>query len=1204
MTEPRDAAKVQDALYRIAELAGAAQDMQEFYRKVHSIVGELMYADNFFISLYDEERQLINFPYYIDEIDDDIPDPNVWDAFGEGNARGFNAYVLRTGKPQFIPHERLLELIEQGEVELLGVMTEHSSWIGAPLLAEGKAVGVLVVQSYTREHQYTEDDLDLLAFVAQHVGAALSRARAIEETRQRNAELALINSVQSALAGELELQAIYDVVGDKIQEVFDAQVVDIGIYDEASGLFHFPYTIELGVRYPDEPLGLIGFRKYVMETGEPLLIAEDNAAMAVRYGNPLVLTGKPPKSALFVPLTAGGKATGVISLQNVDREHAFADTDQRLLVTLAGSLSVALDNARLVHETRQRNAELALINSVQQAIAGELDPQAIYEIVGERIRDVFDAQSAGIAMVDEATGQLVFMYAIEHGERLEIDPMPVIGFRKHVLETRKPLMINENVVEAAEQYGNPLVLAGHTPKSAVFVPLVAGGKPTGVISLQNIDREHAFSDSDLRLLVTLAGSLSVALDNARLVHETRQRNAELALINSVQQAIAGELDPQAIYDIVGDRIRDVFDAQTVIISMLDETTGQIASPYMIERGERLEMVPSQVGFSKHVLETREPLMINEDVAGESARKGIEVQITGEAPKSVLFVPLFAGGRATGVISLQNVDREHAFTETDERLLVTLAGSLSVALDNARLIHETRQRNAELALINSVQESIAGELDQQAIYDLVGDRVQEVFDAQVVVISMIDEASGLLVSPYVIERGKRLEIEPMPVMGFREHVLESREPLMINDEWTSAADRHGNPPVLVGEVPQSGLFVPLFAGGRATGVISLQNVDREHAFSDADERLLVTFAGSLSVALENARLVHETRQRNAELALINGVQQAIAGELEPQAIYDIVGDKIQQVFDAQVVDIAVYDEPSGLLHFPYVFERGERLGDDPIEMTPFRQFVLDREEPLLVNENIVGFAEEHGVQTIGEAARSALWVPVALGSSGRGWISLQNLDREHAFTDSDVQLLGTLAGSLGVALENARLLHETRQRNAELALINSVQAAIAGELDSQAIYDIVGDKIQEVFDAQVVDIGLYDEASGLIDFPYTIERGVRIEEESGAVPLTPFRSRVLESKEPIVVNDNMLAFVEEWGIETIGEPSRSALWVPLAAGSGGRGWISLQNLDREHAFSDSDIQLLSTLAGGLGVALDNARLVHETRQRNAELGADQ
>ena len=108
-----------------------------------------------------------------------------------------------------------------------------------------------------------------------------------------------------------------------------------------------------------------------------------------------------PKSVLFVPLVTGGKATGVISLQNIDREHAFSESDQQLLETLAGSLSVALENARLVHETRQRNAELALISGVQEAIAGELDPQAIYDAVGERIRDVFDAQVLGISMLDD-----------------------------------------------------------------------------------------------------------------------------------------------------------------------------------------------------------------------------------------------------------------------------------------------------------------------------------------------------------------------------------------------------------------------------------------------------------------------------------------------------------------------------------------------------------------------------------------------------------------------------------------------------------------------------------------------------------------------------------------------------------------------------------------------------------------------------------
>ena len=103
--ERRRAADVQSALYRIAELASAAQDMQEFYRAVHAVVGELMTADNFFIALYDDARKLINWPYWADELDKDWPAPNEWVEFGKREARGTTAYVLRTGEPQLLTAE-------------------------------------------------------------------------------------------------------------------------------------------------------------------------------------------------------------------------------------------------------------------------------------------------------------------------------------------------------------------------------------------------------------------------------------------------------------------------------------------------------------------------------------------------------------------------------------------------------------------------------------------------------------------------------------------------------------------------------------------------------------------------------------------------------------------------------------------------------------------------------------------------------------------------------------------------------------------------------------------------------------------------------------------------------------------------------------------------------------------------------------------
>src|SRR5512147_762093 len=116
-------------------------------------------------------------------------------------------------------------------------------------------------------------------------------------------------------------------------------------------------------------------------------------------------------------------------------------------------------------------------------------------------------------------------------------------------------------------------------KSAVFVPLVVGDQARGLIALTNLEREHAFSDSDVRLLQTLANSMSVALENARLfdetqrlLKETEQRAQELAIINSVQEGLASKLDMQEIYNLVGNKICELFPLQTCFIMIYDSAT--------------------------------------------------------------------------------------------------------------------------------------------------------------------------------------------------------------------------------------------------------------------------------------------------------------------------------------------------------------------------------------------------------------------------------------------------------------------------------------------------------------------------------------------------------------------------------------------------------------------------------------------------------
>ena len=182
--------------------------------------------------------------------------------------------------------------------------------------------------------------------------------------------------------------------------------------------------------------------------------------------------------------------------------------------------------------------------------------------------------------------------------------------------TKQKILINDNVEEAFKEFGLKVVQGTEMPKSLLYVPLVVGNKVTSYVSLQNVDKNHAFNDADVRLLETLANSMSVALENARLfdettrlLKETEQRTAELAVINSVQEGLAKELDIQGIYDLVGERIRNLFDAQAVIIRTFDHSKGNEHLRFAIEKGERIYSEPRPFMWAnKQLIASKESLL--------------------------------------------------------------------------------------------------------------------------------------------------------------------------------------------------------------------------------------------------------------------------------------------------------------------------------------------------------------------------------------------------------------------------------------------------------------------------------------------------------------------------------------------------------------------------------------------------------------------
>ena len=700
----RDRAKLQDALYRIAETASAASDMGEFYVAVHKIVGDLTYANNFYIALYDADAGRLNYPYYRDEVDLDVPDPELWEPMGTGEARGATAYVLRTGTTQYMPASRHWELVEQGEIETLGVVGED--WLGVPLNVDGQTIGVLVVQTYEAGQNYTPQDIDLLNYVGQHIASALSRARAIAETKrllaqsnQRAAELSIINSVQSGLAQHLDSQAMYDLVGDKIQEIFDAQVVDIGLIDDAAGTMEFPYTIERGVRFPNETMPLIGFRRHVVETGEMLYIPENATKLATEYGQPGAIQGEAAKSVVFAPLLVGSEVRGVISLQNLDREHAFSDSDLRLLTTLAASLSVALENVRLVEEMRQRVIELGTVNSVSQALSAQLDIDALIELVGEKIRETFGADIIYVAVHDPDSGLIRFPYYYENGVR-EQEPIEYgQGYTSRILITREPVLVNSE----EERDSIEVQMIGTLVKSYLGVPILVGEEAIGVVAVEATNDEGRFDEADLRLLSTIAAGVGAAIQNARLYSETRRRAHEMSALADVGRNISATLDIDVVLTEIAERARDLLDANAGAIYMADGDDKQFRATVAV--GEfaadlKKDSVTPGVGIIGSLIEAGRAEAVN-DVAGDP--RGVHIEGTSEeSEERLLGAPLFSGEEIIGMMAVWRFGKSARFGQENLDFLVGLSQQAAVAIQNARLFALAQEARAAAEQANEAK----------------------------------------------------------------------------------------------------------------------------------------------------------------------------------------------------------------------------------------------------------------------------------------------------------------------------------------------------------------------------------------------------------------------------------------------------------------------------------------------------------------------
>lgn len=176
---------LQQALFEISELAANLEgDMDGFYSSLHDILARLISAPNCFITTISDDRGRLEFPYFCD-VEEDAASPRPMGL-------GLSEFVIRTGQAQLINPPRILELAEEGEIDVTvaqNMLNKANSWLGSPLVVDGEVSGVIAVQTYGKHSNYTNRDLELLRFVSHHIAVAMQRKRSTDEIQAYNVQL-------------------------------------------------------------------------------------------------------------------------------------------------------------------------------------------------------------------------------------------------------------------------------------------------------------------------------------------------------------------------------------------------------------------------------------------------------------------------------------------------------------------------------------------------------------------------------------------------------------------------------------------------------------------------------------------------------------------------------------------------------------------------------------------------------------------------------------------------------------------------------------------------------------------------------------------------------------------------------------------------------------------------------------------------------
>ena len=527
------------ALNALASHAATVNDLQSFYATIYEHVRNVVGDHGFVIALYEQKTNSISIPFLYED-----GRLSTIEAFPLGE--GLTSILIRTREPLMLVDDTTNRALAMG-AKISGKPAR--SWLGVPLLAQGEAIGALIIQDLEDEHSFDEDDLRFMISVANQVSGAIYNVRILEESQQTALQFETAAEIARDISSSLNLDELLEKAVNLIRLRFNFYHASVFLKDptgeyvvvrEATGdagaqLKRSGFKLGIGSK------SIVGF---VAGNGEQLIV-NDTTRDATYYPNPLL---PETRAEAALPLRVGDRIVGVLDVQSTS-PYAFAKDNLRTLQILSDQLGIAVVNTELFAETQEHLAQHRLLHHITTTAASGTTLDEALESAVNGLQVTLGGDRVAILLADREKKILEVKAAVGYAPEVYELKVPIgHGITGWAASHRRTLRIS-NVKEDTRYIEGSV-----NTNSELVIPMIYRSELLGVLNVES-EQLNAYTESDEELLGTLGGSLAAIIANARLLEQIRaQAERERVLFE------------------ITDKIRRTTDLQTILTTTVSELT--------------------------------------------------------------------------------------------------------------------------------------------------------------------------------------------------------------------------------------------------------------------------------------------------------------------------------------------------------------------------------------------------------------------------------------------------------------------------------------------------------------------------------------------------------------------------------------------------------------------------------------------------------